>query len=99
MDIKRFNIPDDDLLEVTGGFEETSNLPTRGKNICCPNPNCKASNRESFDKYALWDTRTDSVEYHCKDCGTSFVWHDKDVMLKADWLKLCKKNMYVYPFA
>ncbi len=99
MDIKKLKIPDDDLLDVVGGFKEEANLPTRGMNICCPNPRCRASSRDSFDKYTFWDARTNSVEYHCKDCGTSFVCYDKGVILKADWIKLCDKNNYVYPNA
>jgi len=93
---KRVNLPDEELNEVVGGFRESNKtLSTYGMNIVCPV--CKSSDASHFSNAALKDSKTGSVEYHCS-CGTAFVCYSGQVILKAEWIKMCKDKGYNYPF-
>ncbi|MBO6132969.1 MAG: hypothetical protein J6P05_01385 [Lachnospiraceae bacterium] len=90
-------LSDDFLEDVNGGFQETNPaLATSGLEIACPN--CHSTNKADFSKSALMDNKTKSVEYHCK-CGASFVCYDGYTIPKSNWISLCKKKDYSYPFA
>lgn len=100
-DVKKVSVSlklsDDELEDIAGGFKETSKgLATFGFNIKCPS--CGATSASSFDAGAWQDKKMKSVEYHC-NCGCQFVCYDGYVIKKADWLNLCNKKGYKYPFA
>ena len=86
----------DDLAAVAGGFQEVNkDLPTKGLNIKCPK--CGSSKGDSFLKGALYDDSIGSVQYQCR-CGCAFVVYKSRVILKNDFIKLCKDKGISYPF-
>ena len=93
-EINGMKITDEELESVNGGFKETASLPTKGMNIKCP----VCGNSKNFGN-ALFDQKVGSVEYHCNDCGQDFVCYERQVILKNNWIGLCNKKNYSYPFA
>lgn len=92
--MKKLNM--NDLEKINGGFkEENKGLPTYGKEIVCPK--CKSKLPASFVNGALYDPKIGSVEYTCH-CGCSFVCYQDQVILKNDWLSLCKDKGISYVF-
>ncbi len=87
---------DHEMDQVVGGFQEQNKgLPTNGMNIECPN--CHSKEANSFAGSALYSPQIGSVEYHCK-CGCQFVCYKDKVILKDDWLALCKNKGLAYEF-
>ena len=87
---------DEELSGVTGGFGElNSALPTSGYEIICPR--CGNSKSGGFSSSVKYDKRTGSVEYSC-NCGCDFICYEESVILKADWVSLCNKKEYKYPY-
>ena len=90
-------LSEEELLEVAGGFTETNRgLSTFGYEIKCPD--CGAMSADSFEAGAWQDKKMNSVEYHC-NCGCRFVCYDGYVIKKDNWINLCNKKGYRYPFA
>jgi DNA-directed RNA polymerase subunit M/transcription elongation factor TFIIS len=89
-------IEDKELDSINGGFsEQNKGLPTVGMSIECPR--CHSKKAASFAKGALFDPEIKSVEYRCK-CGCNFVCYGGNVLLKKDWLNLCKSKGLKYSF-
>ena len=88
---------EEELNRVSGGFMETNTaLATAGMNIKCPS--CGNIAKGGFAKQVLHDKKMGSVEYKCS-CGESFVCYDGMVIRKNDWIGMCGKKGYSYPFA
>ena len=94
---KLFEISDDELNTVVGGFGETNkNLSSAGYQIKCPK--CGATAASSFEAGTWQDNTQHTTEYHC-NCGAKFVVKDGYVIMKDAWIDLCNKKGYKYPFA
>ncbi len=95
---KVFEVTDEEIEQVSGGFGETnSNLPTYGFEVKCPK--CQATGASNFAAGAWKDSKQNTVEYHC-NCGCEFVVNSKGyAVMKKDWIALCVKKGYKYPFA
>ncbi|MCR5627642.1 MAG: hypothetical protein K6F99_10000 [Lachnospiraceae bacterium] len=85
-----------ELEAISGGFTEQAPIATKGKNIKCPN--WQSEKKSSFADQAKVDPKTGSVEYHCNQCGTDFVCYENNVILKQNWIALCNKKGYKYPY-
>ena len=84
---------DDELMNVAGGFVEKADVPTKGMEIKCPG--CGRGDR--INPQAKYDPGMNSVEYSCS-CGVSFVCYENSVILKPEWINICKSKKYRYPF-
>ena len=66
-DVKK--ILDEDMGTITGGYVETFGF-AMGSDIICPNPSCRAQNKDDFRVYLNLDTGMN--DYTCKKCGRKF---------------------------
>lgn len=91
---KQFQLTDEDMASVYGGFAEASNIPTKGLEIECIK--CHTTDPSKFSEKVYFDQTQNTVEYHCNGCNTSFVVKDGYAIDKSVWLQFCSKNHIVY---
>ena len=91
---KQFQLADEDLSSIYGGFAELSSIPTQGLEIECIK--CHTTDPSKFSEKVYFNQTQNSVEYHCNACNTSFVVKDGYAIDKSLWMELCAKNHIVY---
>ena len=82
-------IDESKLESVSGGYMETQEGASKGKDIVCPR--CNASEKDSFCPKPFQDDSLQSVEYHCK-CGCKFVYYGGMFLLKEDFISMCDEK-------
>ncbi len=80
---------DNELEQVSGGWREEADLPTKGKDIICP----KCTKGDNVKKTALYDPKLNSVQYECK-CGAKFVYYGDSVIMYDDFKKTLEDKKY-----
>ena len=88
-------IDESKLESVSGGYKETHDVPSKGKNIVCPR--CNASEVDSFCRKLFQDDNLQSVEYHCQ-CGCKFVYYRGMFLLKEDFISKCDEKGINYRY-
>lgn len=88
-------IDESKLESVSGGYKETQEVASKGKNIVCPR--CNASKKISFYPKPFYDDSLQSVEYHCR-CGCKFVYCLDNFILKEDFISMCDKKGINYRY-
>ncbi len=91
---KQFQLTDEDMSSVYGGFAEMGDIPTKGLEIECIK--CHTTDPLNFSETVYYDTTQNSVEYHCNACNTSFIVKDGYAIDKPVWLEYCARNSILY---
>ena len=87
-------IDESKLESVSGGYQETHDVPSKGKNIVCPKCN---SDARLLKTITLSDDYLDTVEYHC-GCGCKFVYREDNFILKEDFISKCDEKGINYRY-
>ena len=87
-------IDESKLESVSGGYMETQEVASKGKNIVCPRCN---SDARLLKNITLSDDYLDTVEYHC-GCGCKFVYYGGKFLLKEDFISICDEKGFNYRY-